>query len=84
MSYALDGCVIGTRNAKFVATMQIVNTAFFVLLFCSLKLTFGAAITLQHLWTSLFVFQVLRFVEHAWKLVQDERAFGRRVSAVAA
>lgn len=83
-SYALDGCVIGTGNAKFVATMQIVNTAFFVLLFCSLKLTFGAAIRLQHLWTSLFVFQMLRFVEHAWKLVQDERAFGRRVSAVAA
>ncbi len=83
-SYALDGCVIGTGNAKFVATMQIVNTAFFVLLFCGLKLTFGAAITLQHLWTSLFVFQILRFVEHAWKLVQDERAFGRRVSAVAA
>lgn len=83
-SYALDGCVIGTGNAKFVATAQMVNTAFFVLLFCCFKLAFGAAITLQHLWTALFMFQALRFVEHAWKLVQDERAFGRRVSIVAA
>ena len=83
-SYALDGCVIGTGNAKFVATAQMVNTAFFVLLFCCFKLAFGAAITLQHLWTSLFMFQALRFVEHAWKLVKDERAFGRRVSIIAA
>ena len=85
VSYALDGCVIGTEMPNSSPRCKSSTPPSLSSLFCSLKLTFGAAITLQHLWTSLFVFQVLRFTSRTHVEARSrQRVRPARVSAVAA
>ena len=75
-AYATDGCVIGTGDAKFVGTAQLVNIAIFIAGFIFLQRYYGAAMSLQHVWSALLAFQALRLVEHAWKIREDEHALG--------
>ena len=83
-SYATDGCVIGTGDAKFVGTAQMVNVSFFIGIFIAFQTLYGAATSLHHLWSALLAFQALRLAEHAWKLIVDERALASRPASVPA